>query len=740
MPRNTHDNASRKIINALRSITQNKFNLSDMDVIQSALDEGKITISSGERSVAAGGISNSIIITGDNISFNLTSGATELLKQTAIIPFDINQYIGELNELYKKSQIKDRYVSLEGFIELETGRCRNIDVDQYVTSWLNGNSMRRLVILGDYGTGKSWLCLRLAKHLADLYCEAPQSNPLPLLIGFKRYKPDIDLEKLIRLELFEGYGVEIKNPAAFRKCLQLGAVLPILDGLDEMAKVLDEHKAFIAYSGLDIFSEIPKVLVTCRTHFFYSGSEEREVLDSSEKRYLIKNISKSEKLHLNLLNRSKIIECIERRFDNSRSQDIIKLIGSTYNLTELCSRPVLLSLFCESYNSFPGFKDTMSPADLYETYIDSWLEREFRAGRLQIEPREVNEFFEDLAEYMVKKDTMIIDIAELKQHLSELLEKLQLVPNKWIDIERQLITSGFVRRSVSDGWEFAHRSFEEFFYAKKFFRWEHDCRGEGEFPVVHTPIWQFVAQMVLTKWNEQKVLFWIKPRINRSDDPTLTKTTLRAAAAYSMLKGRQNLQSYNFQGIMLDSVDLRGLHLNKCVLSFADFHSSDLQRAKFIECDLSNVNFKDAILRYASLINCNLSNSRFEGADLRNVKLIECDVSHTDFREANFGQSQSSSLSRAVDQLKKCYGYEIAYYDDNVWADVDRLENTKEAKKVCDSAKGLARDLGDVPVIVSAREETVALLSDSDAYAHKLTIVPPSVRDVLERCQRRDME
>jgi len=50
------------------------------------------------------------------------------------------------------------------------------------------------------------------------------------------------------------------------------------DGRDEMGKAVGERAALVAYLRLGIESEIPRLLVSCRAHYFYSGSGQREFL------------------------------------------------------------------------------------------------------------------------------------------------------------------------------------------------------------------------------------------------------------------------------------------------------------------------------------------------------------------------------------------------------------------------------------------------------------------------------
>jgi hypothetical protein len=344
--------------------------------------------------------------------------------------FAVDQYLFELDRLFVDSRIADWYVPLTGYLESEkeTRGSATISIEGYVDFWLKDPSRKQLAILGDYGTGKSWLCLRVAKRLADTHRKATRWNPLPLLITFKRFKSQMDLYELIRLDLFDGYGIEVRNPVELRRGLHSGRILPILDGLDEMAKVLGERTALVAYSRFSLASEIPKVLITCRTHYFYSGSEQRELLSPDEERHALAKTPMFEVVHVSKLDRPRIRECVKRRFDPLKAADVLRFMESTYNLPELCSRPVLLSLVCESYDLLPHLAAASSSTDLYEAYINAWLDRELRDGRLVLEPDAVKAFFEDLAEGMVKEDTLVIDSVRLKQQLSALLEQAGLPP------------------------------------------------------------------------------------------------------------------------------------------------------------------------------------------------------------------------------------------------------------------------------------------------------------------------
>jgi hypothetical protein len=66
--------------------------------------------------------------------------------------------------------------------------------------------------------------------------------------------------------------------------------------------------------------------------------------------------------------------------------------------------------------------------------------------------------------------------------------------------------------------------------------------------------------------------------------------------------------------------------------------------------------------------------------------------------------------------------------------DIDRLKNIEDARDIINYSSSLARKLGIVPIIVSSREETLALLADMDDQGiEKIPIMPPSFDEVLKR-------
>ncbi|MFY1620902.1 NACHT domain-containing protein [Micromonospora sp. WMMD736] len=93
---------------------------------------------------------------------------------------------------------------------------------------------RRLVLLGSAGAGKTVAAIML---VLDLARESRDNVPVPVLIGLAGWDPSAeDLDLWLARRLAETYPV--LSSASARDLLERGSVMPILDGLDEVAPQL----------------------------------------------------------------------------------------------------------------------------------------------------------------------------------------------------------------------------------------------------------------------------------------------------------------------------------------------------------------------------------------------------------------------------------------------------------------------------------------------------------------------
>ncbi|WP_160330190.1 NACHT domain-containing protein [Streptomyces roseifaciens] len=96
---------------------------------------------------------------------------------------------------------------------------------------------RRLVVLGESGSGKSVLAARL---LLDLLDERQGTGPVPVLLPVRSWDPTQEhLDDWIVRELASLYYG--RQDAVPRRLMQQHALIPVLDGLDEIARASQQH-------------------------------------------------------------------------------------------------------------------------------------------------------------------------------------------------------------------------------------------------------------------------------------------------------------------------------------------------------------------------------------------------------------------------------------------------------------------------------------------------------------------
>ena len=68
---------------------------------------------------------------------------------------------------------------------------------EVIDEWLESPGWRQLTVLGDVGTGKSFLSRRVAFRLAEAFLRDPLNEPLPILIDLRNAERQFSLEGLI---------------------------------------------------------------------------------------------------------------------------------------------------------------------------------------------------------------------------------------------------------------------------------------------------------------------------------------------------------------------------------------------------------------------------------------------------------------------------------------------------------------------------------------------------------------
>ena len=142
----------------------------------------------------------------------------------------------------------------------------------FIDEWIKSDS-NYLILLGDYGVGKSWLLRRYLYMLAERYRADRANAPLPFFVPLQRFTKAFDFQNLV-LKTFEQYNLSGVHYSAFLHLVKTGRVVMLLDSFDEMAQHLSRTTIRENLSELfNTASAQAKFIMTSRPNYFENRAE-----------------------------------------------------------------------------------------------------------------------------------------------------------------------------------------------------------------------------------------------------------------------------------------------------------------------------------------------------------------------------------------------------------------------------------------------------------------------------------
>lgn len=438
---------------------------------------------------------------------------------------DFRQYVRELLDEQQKE-------ALPYFVEpnirkeyLELGQ----SAFDFLREWMADPLSNHLTLLGDYGTGKTTLLKHLAYRSAQYYQQEVLSGGararVPLYLDLRDYVQALSLKQII-LDFLDNHSIRANSYAAFEHVLQDGQLLLILDGFDEMASRGNYGLTLRNFRELNRTAKgRAKVILSSRTHYFTTHGDVQKlhgqvVPDSFQ-------VAGFTDLYREIAARPNFLICYLSEFEPSQVEEYLRrrcgarwsnvqqFIDSTYNLTELSRKPVLLDMIVSSEPQIQSRPETITAGVLYQVYTDIWLQR--NDWSLTINATTKSRLLEHFAE-------MAAESSDNQVHHSQ----IQVIIRQWDDgianedvtlIDQELRTASFLVRDQDGNYRFSHRSFQEFFFA----RFLLSCAArnslqqwsEGFF---RTEIYRFLRDLLPTQPEAlQALLVWVGSGNNHSE-------------------------------------------------------------------------------------------------------------------------------------------------------------------------------------------------------------------------------
>ncbi|MBL9005301.1 MAG: pentapeptide repeat-containing protein [Myxococcales bacterium] len=509
--------------------------------------------------------------------------------------------------------------------------------------WLAGSEQTALV-LGEFGSGKSTLlaewCVRLTERL---------NGPLPILVNLATAPATHDGLDML-LAAFGGAhdsDAAISQRAALELLIRHRLLLPCFDGFDEMAtRFGDPNPAGRLASLLRVAASGGRVVITSRDHYFSSQSDLMRTT-AATLRETLGTSAGHRVLQVRPLTTPQVSELIGNTLGSEQqTQSALKRIASTYDLTDLVQRPLLLSMVIQSLDRIAAGA-RVAPADVYEAYVQKWLEQT-REDDHSLPREEKVRFAEALAEQLWRSGQPSCSWEDLRESVRSRIGGIRL-PEYVPDAAAFLDVQGgaFFVHEGDSRYRFAHKSFLEFFLARALVRTlpTHPEEALATRPLT-AEVASFVGELLKREGDPREAstgwgLLVGRELLDRGRD---TRSGERARVNALRLLIGLGRWSGDPAGWIPEGADLRGLRLWGMDLCRTSLRGVRLAGSDLSGSDLTEADLTGADLSQARLVGANLTQTRLDGvqaaqADLSLVAADRCSLQAASLQNANLTQS-----------------------------------------------------------------------------------------------------
>lgn len=423
----------------------------------------------------------------------------------------------------------------------------------------------RILLLGDYGFGKTFLC----EYFACFFSKRIQEIGLiPVYINLENKNANVSIEEFINWEIIKT-GIHIKNKEE--------RLILFIDGfelMDLQYNVIDIERNIREISNICV----KRIVVTSRRIFFKN--------DSQIKRFY--------GFHIITL---KYRTVDERMSFYERSAPQVKI--GLENLENKYTKNALLEL-----SNTPAFADILMQCikvrqnrNIYEILcelINICNVTQDKRFYLLAEDEEC--LLSAIAAKIYCKSVNWLSTLELKQIIFEYANSRY---TSLTEIEHDIRNSPFLIRTADNRWLFSQGVFLEYFTAvtiqKEIVDWSKGKSSLSVFSMRKLPmgILNILSDMKISNFILEQIIYF-----TRNKDINIVGYI--GANAVSLLNFRHGyLKNKDFSNTVLVDSDFRSADLTGC-----QFRGANLYTANFDNCILDDCDFSDANLLYASMKEC----------------------------------------------------------------------------------------------------------------------------------------
>ncbi|XYH93636.1 pentapeptide repeat-containing protein [Sorangium sp. So ce1128] len=503
------------------------------------------------------------------------------------------------------------------------------DALEELTAWLGSPHGRFVVILGDFGTGKTFLLHELARRLG-----ASGGPVVPVLLEMRSLEKARSLDELVAQHLARSK-MEAIRLQAFNFMLGEGRIALLFDGFDELALRVSYDRAAEHFDTLIQAAQgNAKVVVTSRSQHFLSDRQVRMAL--AERAALIQGHRLAKLLPFT---KDQIRRFLNKRLGSEAAgEERLRLLDDVKDLLGLSANPRMLSFISEidsgELKAARERAGEITSAGLYRLLIERWLKNEFTRANPRGAPPglsidQLRKAVTTLAMLLWQRTERTLDPSELPQRL---LDDVQALSERRLEsgtLAHQLGSGTLLVRDEDGNFGFIHQSVLEWLVAREaatevLKTGDSAALGVREMSDLMIDFFGDLARPEVS-------LGWADAALRGAAGEMAKKNALRMQARLrgeivgvelTVLPGeRVELAGHDLRGEDLSGQDLRGANLSGANLSDARLVETRLEGASLARATLAQADLTRARLSGADLSGADLSGARLLGADLRRARL-----------------------------------------------------------------------------------------------------------------------
>ena len=461
--------------------------------------------------------------------------------------------------------------------------------------WLGADSAQLLIVLGDFGRGKTAFLRQLARTLP---AELP--GLLPILVELRALEKAPTLEALLVLHL-AGQGVPDIDVAKLRYMVRSGRLALLFDGFDELElRVGYDNAADYLRVLLASVTGQAKVVLTSRTQHFRSN---QQVLDARPS-----GPADAHVVVLEDLSDDQITEFLTKQYDGDqdRARGRLALIQDIGNLRDLAHNPRMLTFIATlgdaELRAVTSEERRLSAAALYGEIIDLWLSGEaerhaHQRGLPTLSKRERLDACTALALRIWAAKDPTIALGDLSAEVAATLTRLAERGFSDDQASHSIGSGSLLVRTEDGAFTFVHQSVMEWLVASAAATNPHHAQvftslrmsplmAEFYADLAGHDTARAWADAILTDDQATEVAKQNALMIPGRAQVSAVRSNRRAPSLGGVDLRSQNLDSADLTGADLRGADLRGMRLRGTNLTGADLTGADLRGARLISCAL----------------------------------------------------------------------------------------------------------------------------------------------------------